>query len=237
MKLVALFLLSSFMVMSIVSAQEDTPFFLLFRHPKVDLTLQCKDVFFKVRDAIYTDYVNSLFATSTINETIASSIDAYWKSTTSTFTKVESTTATSSTRSSTSSANRRRKLPSCGGGVCQDSLAIIISRGCCDFCNKNCRRRLNAQEIPETNMFRRQLQESTLLSTAPIRDPVTGYIVVKNSGNSSAAVLSANTGLQGTSIADEFYATVRSSLAVNDPCRDMLLEAHYRVMAMEVIKL
>jgi hypothetical protein len=199
-------------------ASTESPYFLSFHHPTVDLRTTCAEEFGMVRNAIFKDYVNDLIATSTMNTSVANKLDSTWFYP---YTFPESNTT------------NVRRLP-CYLSLCRLSILIIIARGCCDFCNKPCRRR-HLEEKDGSIKTPRQLQ-STMLDVEVVRSTDTGFVIVKSEGNSTILDSSVATG-QGTGIAQEFYATVQKHFDATNDCRSILLGTHYKIMEMKVVSL
>jgi hypothetical protein len=214
---VALFLLSS---LFLTSVRSQTPYFLSFYHEEVKT---CVDVFVKIRDNVYIDYVNDLIATSNMTSTIATQIDSDWSTTTYKF--------PTSTDLSSRLLSASRSLQSCPI-PCNSHINLIIVRGCCDICTRSCRRR--KLEASSDKAFR-DLQTTSLRDVEPVRDS-TGFIVVKSEGNMTVSQSRSNT-LQGTSIAREFYQSVQKNLLDSDRCKGILLATTYKVMEMKVVSL
>jgi hypothetical protein len=214
--IVALFLLSSFFLTSVSS---QTPYFLSFHHHEIKT---CEKAFGKVHNNIYVDYVNDLIATTNMTSTIATQIDSDWSSTTYVFPLI------TDTASRLLSASRRLgcSIP------CNSHLHLIIARGCCIICDRNCRRR--KLEASRDKVFR-DLQTTSLRDAEPVRDS-NGLIVVKSEGNMTIAQ-STNNILQGTSIAREFYQSVQNHFLDSDPCKSILLATTYKVMEMKIVSL
>jgi hypothetical protein len=193
------------------------PYFLVFRHHTANV-LQCTAAFTKIRNAIFADYVKDLIATTNFTRSMATRIDSNWAAVSS-----NQTVTTTGTVPTQNTRNLR-----CGGGVCGDSLSVIIQRRCCDACNKNCRRRRN---------LLRQLQTPTtqpILDIEPIRNNTTGYIIVENEGDRFS---SNTTGLPGAKIAAQFYTNVQTIIPPTDPCNAILLETKYRALEMTVVRI
>jgi hypothetical protein len=201
--------------------QSHLPYFLAFTHPTVDVRLHCNTEFGAVQDAIYQDYVNDLIATTNLTETIATEIDPSWSTTTSPL---------------TNESNIHHRELSCSR-YCNQALAIIITKRCCNFCGVHgCRRRAltknsaNGKDDVGVGSIRRNVLETTV-TVVPVRDETTGDLIVMTKGNSTVLDTSVTT-VPGTAIAREFYTTVQMYLDVNDPCREILLGTNYEVMAM-----
>jgi hypothetical protein len=124
-------------------------------------------------------------------------------------------------------------------------LAIIIAKRCCNYCGVTgggCRRLLDdsskdgldkipTKAIPYYNVRKLKKEE---YDVAPVRNTTTGNIIVKSSGGLGSAEASAEV---GEDIAKEFYDAVKDILDNKDPCHDILLDSHYKVMLMTVITL
>jgi hypothetical protein len=198
-------------------ASTESPYFLSFQHPTVDLRTICTQEFEMVRNAIFKDYVNDLIATSTMNTSVANKLDGTWSN------PYKFPTS--------NSTNVRRVLPICTLPICSLSILVIIARGCCDFCNK-CRHR----DLEENYGKKLRQVDSTILNVEVVRSTETGLVIVKSEGNSTILDSSVTIG-QGTGIAQEFYATVQKNFDATNDCRSILLGTHYKIMEMKVVSL
>jgi hypothetical protein len=221
-EMVNLFLWSPLLMTSMVLGQQELPYFITFKHHTADLRYECYDEFVKVHDFLYQDYVNDLIATSNMTAAIATKLDSTWSTKTYKFDATKKTDTT-----------YNRQLQLCNQAVCNSALAIIIARGCCDFCRKSCRRRMLTETSSTDALLRgqdRQMQQ-LLEELVPVRDPLTGFVVVKNEGNSS--VLASTSGAQGMGVIRSFYSTVQTY--IEGTCRDILLGTTYRILAMNIV--
>jgi hypothetical protein len=204
----------STMILTSMAATE-SPYFLAFQHPTVDLRTTCTQEFEMVRNAIFKDYVNDLIATSSMSTSVANKLDSTWSN--------------PYKFPASNSTNVRRVLPFCTLPICSLSILVIIARGCCDFCNK-CRRR----DLEENYGKKFRQLEPTIYNVEVVRNSETGLVVVKSEGNSTILDSSVTTG-QGTGIAQEFYATVQNNFDATNDCRSILLGTHYQIMEMKVV--
>jgi hypothetical protein len=218
--LISLLLLSQ-LITSVYAT--DRPYFITFKHHSFDV-LQCSAAFTKVRDAVFADYVKDLIATTNFTKSMADSIDSTWATVGGNITATIPVATTTVVTTVTRTVTNTRQL-GCGNGVCGDLLSIIIQRGCCDACNKNCRRR---------NLLR-QLQTTAdpILDIEVLRSNTTGYIIVDNEGDQLS---SDTTGLPGAKVAAEFYNYVKLLIPISDPCNAILLGTKYKVMEMKIVK-
>jgi hypothetical protein len=206
--IITLFSLSQFFLIAVQA--KDTPYFMTFHHPIVDLRATCSDQFYSIRDNIFVDYVKDLIANTNITTSIASQIDSDWATTTYNF-------------------PTQRKLNHCTQGDCNSPVHIILARGCCYLCTQCRRRELN--EISGDKSLR-TIQQSSLLDVVAVQR--NGVVVVKNEGDIDV-LQSKNKGLEGTSMAIEYYESIKKNYKNTDPCYNILLESTYKVLEMKVV--
>jgi hypothetical protein len=217
-------LLLSLLLPSVVLGQQsELPYFLTFTNSDFDLRYYCVTEFHNVKNAIFASYVHDLIETTNFTLAIANNIDPNWSNKTST------------------SNSGSRILQSYCEPFCNDGRTIIAAKKCCNYCGVSggpCSRRVLldvVDEVMDKNLEKglrgntiRQLSDS--YDVKPVRNTTSGDIIVKASGS-----FDSRKSRHGESIARLFYDTVRDMFDSKNPCRDILKDSNYKVMAMTVV--
>jgi hypothetical protein len=222
-----LLLLPLLLPLVVLGQQSQLPYFLTFTNSEYDLRYNCVTEFQRVRNKIFASYINDLLTTTNFTRSMANNIDPNWSNKTST--------------SNSGSGSSNRILQSYCEPFCNDGRTIIIAKKCCNYCGitgSGCRRRQlfdAIDEVMDTNPAK-ALRGNTVRKLSddydvkPVRNSTSGYIIVKASGGCDSV-----TSRQGERIAELFYDTAKDMFDSSNPCRDILRDSHYKVMAMTVV--